>query len=449
MGENGAGKSTLMKILTGVYTKDNGEIYVDHQLVNYKNPKEAEKAGIVFIHQELNVLRELSIVDNLFIGKEITKNNGLLDKKLMIEKSKVAMQRLGLTLDPNTLIKDLSVGQQQMIEICKALMVDAKVIIMDEPTAALTLKEIKVLFEIIKTLKKQGVSLIYISHRMEEIFEICDSVTILRDGNYIATKKIAETNVDEVVKMMIGRELTEQFPKRKPQFGNTKLEVVNLGKDKLFQDISFQVKEGEILGISGLMGAGRTEIVKTIFGALKKDRGEIFIDSKPVKIHNPSQAMALGIAFISEDRKNEGLMVDKSIKENISLTNFEKIIKVNRLIDKAKEEQLAKESISNLQIRCTGSNHLCQDLSGGNQQKVVLSKWIQRSPKILILDEPTRGVDVGAKAEIYLEINKLAQNKVAIIMISSDLPEILGMSDRVMVIHEQEKIMTLATGGSL
>ena len=462
MGENGAGKSTLMKILTGVYTKDNGEIYVDHQLVNYKNPKEAEKAGIVFIHQELNVLRELSIVDNLFIGKEITKNNGLLDKKRMIEKSKVAMQRLGLTLDPNTLIKDLSVGQQQMIEICKALMVDAKVIIMDEPTAALTLKEIKVLFEIIKTLKKQGVSLIYISHRMEEIFEICDSVTILRDGNYIATKKIAETNVDEVVKMMIGRELTEQFPKRKPQFGNTKLEVVNLGKDKLFQDISFQVKEGEILGISGLMGAGRTEIVKTIFGALKKDRGEIFIDSKPVKIHNPSQAMALGIAFISEDRKNEGLMVDKSIKENISLTNFEKIIKVNRLIDKAKEEQLAKESISNLQIRCTGSNHLCQDLSGGNQQKVVLSKWIQRSPKILILDEPTRGVDVGAKAEIYLEINKLAQNKVAIIMISSDLPEILGMSDRVMVIHEgkiagflnredanQEKIMTLATGGSL
>jgi len=462
MGENGAGKSTLMKILTGVYTKDNGEIYVDHQLVNYKNPKEAEKAGIVFIHQELNVLRELSIVDNLFIGKEITKNNGLLDKKLMIEKSKVAMQRLGLTLDPNTLIKDLSVGQQQMIEICKALMVDAKVIIMDEPTAALTLKEIKVLFEIIKTLKKQGVSLIYISHRMEEIFEICDSVTILRDGNYIATKKIAETNVDEVVKMMIGRELTEQFPKRKPQFGNTKLEVVNLGKDKLFQDISFQVKEGEILGISGLMGAGRTEIVKTIFGALKKDRGEIFIDSKPVEIHNPSQAMALGIAFISEDRKNEGLMVDKSIKENISLTNFEKIIKVNRLIDKAKEEQLAKESISNLQIRCTGSNHLCQDLSGGNQQKVVLSKWIQRSPKILILDEPTRGVDVGAKAEIYLEINKLAQNKVAIIMISSDLPEILGMSDRVMVIHEgkiagflnredanQEKIMTLATGGSL
>ncbi len=461
MGENGAGKSTLMKILTGVYTKDKGTIKVDGVEVNYKNPQEAEAAGIVFIYQELNVMLDLTVEENLFMGKEITKRFGFCDRKAMQKKAKEVMDLMGIDIPVDETMDQLSVGQQQMVEICKALMADAKVIIMDEPTAALTQSETETLFEVIKSLRKKGVSIVYISHRMEEIFELCDRVTVLRDGSYIDTREISEVTMDDIVKMMIGREIGERFPTRDVKIGKTVLEVKNLTKKGVFHDVSFSLNAGEVLGVSGLMGAGRTEIMKAIFGYEPADSGEIFAYGKKVDIKNPLQAMETGIGFITEDRKLEGLMLGKSIRENISLTNPKKISH-NNVIAKGKENSLAQQGIRELKIRCSGPEHESENLSGGNQQKVVLAKWIYTDPWILILDEPTRGVDIGAKKEIYNIINKLTAEGVAIIMVSSELPEILGMSDRIMVVREgevrgildaakadQEKIMTLATGGTI
>lgn len=461
MGENGAGKSTLMKILTGVYTKDSGKVIVDGEEVSYKTPQEAEKAGIVFIYQEINALFDLTVEENMFMGKEITKKFGVCDKKAMREKAKEVMDKVGVSIPVDAVMSDLSVGQQQMIEICKALMVDAKVIIMDEPTAALTESETEGLFKVINQLRKKGVSIVYISHRMEEIFALCDRITILRDGQYIDTKEIKDLTMDDVVQMMIGREIGERFPKRTSKIGDVVLKVEGLTSGKLFHDVDFEVRAGEVLGVAGLMGAGRTEIMQAIFGNLKKDSGKIYIDGEEVSIKNPRHAIKAGIGFVTEDRKTEGLLLEKSIAENIEIANLGKVSK-GGVLRKEKQDEIVKKGIDEFRVKCFGPWHECNNLSGGNQQKVVLAKWVYTDPKILILDEPTRGVDIGAKKEIYDVINELAAKGVAVIMVSSELPEVLGMSDRIMVIREgevrgiidgkeadQAKIMTLATGGSL
>ena len=462
MGENGAGKSTLMKILTGVYTRDAGTVIVDGKEVEYHNPQEAEKAGIVFIYQELNVMFDLTVEENLFMGKEITNGFGICDKKAMRKKAKEVLDMMGVDINPAAVMSELSVGQQQMIEICKALMVDAKVIIMDEPTAALTQSETDALFKVIHSLRKKGVSMVYISHRMEEIFELCDRITVLRDGSYIGTEEIKDIDMNDIVKMMIGREIGERFPARDVKLGQEVLKVEKLTSPGVFHDISFSVRAGEVLGVSGLMGAGRTEIMQAIFGNLPLESGKIYIDGKETVIKNPEAAMKAGIGFITEDRKTEGLMLEKSIEENISLANLGKVSGKNHVLSSSAEDALVKKGIEEFHIRCFGPSHECGNLSGGNQQKVVLAKWIYTEPKILILDEPTRGVDIGAKKEIYSVINEMAAKGVAIIMVSSELPEVLGMSDRVMVVREgevrgiigkeeanQENVMTLATGGTI
>ena len=461
MGENGAGKSTLMKILTGVYTRDAGTVLVDGQEVCYKNPQEAERAGIVFIHQELNVLFDLTVEENMFLGKEIKKGFGVCDKKAMRQEVKKILDRLGVEIDPGQRMNELSVGQQQMIEIAKALMVDAQVIIMDEPTAALTQSETTVLFQVVNSLREKGVSIVYISHRMEEIFELCDRITVLRDGSYIGTKEIKKTDMNDVVKMMIGREIGERYPVRDVKIGDVAFEVKGLTCPGVFQNVSFQVHAGEVLGVSGLMGAGRTEIMQAIFGNMPHVSGEIYLNGKQIVNRNPQEAMKNGIGVITEDRKVEGLMLEESIMKNISIANLGRISSYG-VLKKESEDGLVKRGIEELHIKCFGPQHECNNLSGGNQQKVVFAKWIYTEPKILILDEPTRGVDIGAKKEIYSIINDLAEKGVAIIMVSSELPEVLGMSDRVMVVHEgrvtgmlmkeeanQENIMILATGGEL
>ena len=461
MGENGAGKSTLMKILTGVYTKDAGQVIVDGKEVCYNNPQEAEKAGIVFIHQELNVLFDLTVEENMFLGKEIKKVFGICDRKAMRKRVQEILDMLGVDIDPTQRMDELSIGQQQMIEIAKALMVDAKVLIMDEPTAALTQSETEVLFKVVNSLRKKGVSIVYISHRMEEIFELCDRITILRDGTYIDTKRIADIDMNDIVKMMIGREIGERYPVRNSKIGDVAFEVKNLNCPGAFENVSFEVRAGEVLGVSGLMGAGRTEIMQAIFGNMPNVTGQLFLDGKEIKNKNPQQAIQNGIGFITEDRKVEGLMLEESIMKNISLANLGRISN-GGVINKKKEQELVNKGIEELRIRCFGPQHECNNLSGGNQQKVIFAKWIYTNPKVLILDEPTRGVDIGAKKEIYNIINELAAKGVAIIMVSSELPEVLGMSDRVMVVREgevrgilnkeeanQESIMTLATGGEL
>lgn len=470
VGENGAGKSTLMKILTGVHKRDSGEVLVDGSPVDFSHPKEAEAAGIVFIYQEINAMPDLTVMENMFIGREIHKRFGILDETEMERQTKDVLQRLGVHIPVKQAMGDLSIGQQQMVEIAKALLVNAKVIILDEPTAAMTLEETKTLFCILKELKEKGVSSIYISHRMEEIFEICDRVTVLRDGQFIGTKRIDETDMNSLIKMMIGREIGERFPVRNCSIGETVLQVEGLTCGGTFQDVSFSVRAGEVLGVSGLMGAGRTEIMQSIFGYRPHDSGKILISGKEVSIRSTEQAKDLGIGFITEDRKTEGLMLEDSIQTNIGLPNLERISR-HGVLDAKKDDEMVQRAIRDLSIRCFGPAEACENLSGGNQQKVVFGKWIFIDPKILILDEPTRGVDVGAKKEIYTVINRLAEQGVAIVMVSSELPEILGMSDRVMVIHEgrvagfldhpskegspdgrkatQENIMILATGGKL
>ncbi|MGP4069088.1 sugar ABC transporter ATP-binding protein [Halobacillus sp. B29] len=461
MGENGAGKSTLVKILTGIHARDGGSIQVNGEDISFSNPKEAEKQGIVVIHQELNIIPHLTVAQNMFLGKEITwRNTGILQKKQMHKQTLENLKRLGVTsIDPNENAGDLSVGKQQMIEIARAISTNAKMIIMDEPTAALTDREIESLFEVIDSLKKQGVSIVYISHRMEEIFRICDRITVLRDGEYIGTEEASNTSFEAIVKMMVGRELGERFPTRDEVNGEVIFQVEHLARSKWFNDVSFDVRAGEILGVAGLMGAGRTEIMETIFGAVKKNKGSIYLNGEPLTVKHPSDAIKAGIGFITEDRKDEGLVLNLSIRENIALSNM-KAISNKGWINSTKENDLIDDLMKRLHVRTTGREQEVKSLSGGNQQKVVIAKWLGIQPKVLILDEPTRGVDVGAKKEIYHIMNELTEQGVAIIMVSSELPEVLGISDRIMVIHEgnvskifnrgeatQEKIMQAATGG--
>ncbi|MEH6943346.1 sugar ABC transporter ATP-binding protein [Bacillus sp. JJ722] len=459
MGENGAGKSTMMNVLTGLHKRDQGTIEINGVEKYFSNPKEAEKNGIAFIHQELHVWPEMTVLENLFIGKELKSKFGLLKTKEMKALAEEQFKKLSVTISLDQLAGKCSVGEQQMIEIAKALMTNAEVIIMDEPTAALTEREIVKLFEVINSLKSKGVSIVYISHRMEEIFSICDRITVMRDGKTVDTKPIPETNFDEVVKKMVGRELKDRFPNRDVKIGDTVLEVKGLAQTGKFEDVNFSVRSGEVIGFSGLMGAGRTEIMRTIFGLDRKSAGEIYINGKQVNIKSPSQAVNLGIGFITEDRKDEGLVLDFSIRENMALPNL-KSFAPKVIIDQKTENDFVNLLIKRLSIKTQSAETKAGNLSGGNQQKIVIAKWIGIGPKVLILDEPTRGVDVGAKREIYQLMNELTERGVAIIMVSSELPEILGMSDRILVVHEgriagelmkadatQEKIMTLATGG--
>ncbi len=459
MGENGAGKSTLMNILTGLHKKDSGTIVIDGQERVFDNPKEAEENGVAFIHQELNIWPELTVLENLFINKEPVTSFGLIHTKKMKAIANEQFKKLAISIPLQQEAGKCSVGQQQMIEIAKALMTDAKVIIMDEPTAALTEREIQTLFQVIRSLKKSGVSIVYISHRMEEIFTICDSITVMRDGKTVDTKPIPETSFDEVVRKMVGRELTDRFPERSPKLGETMLEVKDLSRKGVFENVSFSVRSGEIVGVSGLMGAGRTEIMRTIFGLDGKYTGDILLNGKQVVIKSPHQAVQLGLGFITEDRKEEGLVLDFSLKDNIALPSLYSFAPKG-LINEKSEEDFVELLIKRLTIKTESAKTSAKNLSGGNQQKVVIAKWIGIGPKVLILDEPTRGVDVGAKREIYQLMNELTDRGVAIIMVSSELPEVLGMSDRILVFREghmtgevskeeatQEKIMTLATGG--
>ncbi|CAH2214222.1 ribose ABC transporter ATP-binding protein RbsA [Tepidibacter aestuarii] len=457
LGENGAGKSTLMKILSGVYKKNDGEMYYEGQKIELRGPKDAQEKGIAIIHQELNLIPQLTIGENIFLGREPLNSFGKIDWTKLYKDAEVLLKKLRVDKSPKELLGNLSLGQQQMVEIAKALSLNARIIIMDEPTDALTDKETVSLFKVINELKNEDKAIVYISHRLKEIFEICDDITVLRDGKYIGEEKVSNLDEDKIIEMMVGRKLTEQFPKVHASTGETVLKVRNLS-NQYVKDINFEVKKGEILGISGLMGAGRTELAKTLYGAISKDAGDIFINGKKVSINSPKEGLKEGIAYVCEDRKSEGLILGLSVKENMTISSLDKISTLVR-IDKTKEGSDVKDYINKMSIKTPSIDQIIKNLSGGNQQKVAIAKAIMTQPEVLILDEPTRGVDVGAKKEIYDLINILKKQGKAIIMISSEMPEILGMSDRILVLHEgkitgefsmndatQEKIMKSAVG---
>ena len=436
MGENGAGKSTLMKILTGIYSKDSGEIQYMGQEVCFKGPAESEEAGISIVHHELNMMNDLTVAQNLFIGRE-EMNGFLIDDKKMNEKARELFKVLKIDINPAEKIGNLTVGKQQMVEIAKAISSKAKVIIFDEPTAALTDSEIEELFKVIRDLKKQGTGMVYISHRMDEINVISDRVIVMRDGEYVGTLITKECSKDDIIKLMVGRAIFGE-PKTASNVAKDApvvLKCENLNRGKAVKDVSFELRKGEILGFSGLMGAGRTEVARLIFGADKKDSGKIFINGKEVTINTPEDAVAHGIGYLSEDRKRYGLIVDKSVEENTVISSLNDFVK-GIFIDKAKSKEVSKKYVESLKTKTPSVSQLVKKLSGGNQQKVVIAKWLVRNSDILIFDEPTRGIDVGAKSEIYALMERLAKEGKSIIMISSELPEVLRMSDRVIVMCE-------------
>lgn len=460
VGENGAGKSTLMNILSGVLSKDKGEILIDGKEVDISDTNVAKKYGISFIHQELSDWPELTVMDNIFMNNEI-KNGIFLDKAKMRKKCIELLERFDLDINPKTKVSELSVGQRQMMEIAKANLNKVNVLILDEPTSALTNNEIDKLFKLIKRLRDKNVSMIYISHRMEEIFSLTNKITVMRDGKSVSVMDTNKTDEREVVSYMVGRDIGDFYPEMDAEISDVKIELKNFNREGFFKDINIEAKKGEVLGISGLMGAGRTEIMRSVFGLDPKDSGEVFIDGKKIEIKNPADAIKNKIGFVTENRQEEGLILDESIRENISLLNFDKFSK-NSFIDKAKEKNLSDNLVDSFKVKTQSSESKISDLSGGNQQKVVFTKWYAIGPEILILDEPTKGVDVGAKREIYDLIKDLTKKAVSIILISSDLPELISLSNRIYVIHEgkiqgellkkdasQEKIMTLATGGRL
>src|SRR5436190_12657806 len=457
LGENGAGKSTLMKILSGAYQKSAGQIIFDGQDVEIKNPKHAQTLGISTIYQEFNLIPHLSAGENIFLGRE-PRRFGLIDQGAIFQESTRALNGLGVTLDPRQLIKKLKVAEQQMVEVAKALSLDARILIMDEPTAALTEHEIKELFATIRSLRDKGVSIVYISHRMEELFEIGDRVTILRDGRTVGTYDVREMSKSELIRLMVNRELTELFPKERAELGPEILRVEGLTTEGGLTDITFSLRKGEVLGIAGLLGAGRTELARAIFGLDKIVSGTISINGSPQRIGSPRAAINSGIGFLTEDRKSQGLVLPLSVKENLCLASVDKFSSWG-LMDAREEQEAAHRYIKDLRIKTPSPDQKVVYLSGGNQQKVVLSKWLCCKSEVFIFDEPTRGVDVGAKAEIYQLMNRLTASGVAIIMISSEMLEVLGMSDRVMVMrggriagefsdgeYTQERILQCALG---
>ena len=436
MGENGAGKSTLMKILTGIYSKDEGTVTFEGKEVEYKSVSESEEAGIAIVHQELNMMNDLTVAQNLFIGKE-RKKGIFIDDAKMAEDAKELFKKLNVDINPNVKIGNLTVGKQQMVEIAKAISTNAKVIVFDEPTAALTDSEIEELFKVINDLRAKGTGIIYISHRMDEINVISDKVIVMRDGEYVGTLVTKECTKDDIIKMMVGRTVFME-PKTKSDVAadaEVVLRCENLNRGKHVRDVSFDLRKGEILGFSGLMGAGRTEVARLIFGADKLDDGKIYISGKEVKINSPKDAVEAGIGYLSEDRKRFGLIVDKSVEENTVIASLNNFIK-GVFIDNTKTKNVSEKYVSELKTKTPSVSQLVKKLSGGNQQKVVIAKWLVRNCDILIFDEPTRGIDVGAKSEIYALMEELAKAGKSIIMISSELPEVLRMSDRVIVMCE-------------
>ncbi|HIF9328424.1 TPA: ribose ABC transporter ATP-binding protein RbsA [Photobacterium damselae] len=457
MGENGAGKSTLMKVLTGIYSKDAGEVRYQGAPVHFHGPRHSQEAGISIIHQELNLIPELTIAENIFLGREKTNAFGGIKWAEMYRKADALLKRLNVKHSSRQLLGELSLGEQQMVEIAKALSFKSQVIIMDEPTDALTDTETESLFNVINELRSEGCGIVYISHRLKEIFEICDDITVLRDGKFIGECRVADTDEDGLIEMMVGRRLDEQYPRIAVKHGTTCLEVKNLTGSGI-NDVSFTLDRGEILGISGLMGAGRTELMKVIYGALTRESGDVILDGKIINPISPQDGLANGIAYISEDRKGDGLILGLSVKENMSICALEQLSNGIK-IDQQQEIIAVEDFIRLFNIKTPTRDQIIGNLSGGNQQKVAIAKGLMTKPKVLILDEPTRGVDVGAKKEIYQLINQFKADGMSIILVSSEMPEVLGMSDRILVMHEgrisgeftpeeanQEKLLACAVG---
>jgi ABC-type sugar transport system ATPase subunit len=459
LGENGAGKSTLIKVLGGAHTPDAGSLHINGVQRPLRNPVEARRAGIAVIYQEFNLVPTLTAAENLFLGQEHARA-GWIDRGQEARTASELFRRIGMNIDPATQCRDLSVAHQQGVEIARALGTDARIVVMDEPTAALTSQEVEKLFVVIRDLKKQGLGIIYVSHRLEEIFTIADRVTVLRDGQHVGTKPIGEMDRDQLIEMMVGRRLEQEFPKRTCTIGEPRLVVKNLNRPPHVRDVSMVVRRGEVLALTGLIGSGRTETARLIFGADRRDSGAIELDGKTLSIREPEDAIAAGIALLTEDRKAQGLVLGHSVRDNFALPNLSSWSRFG-WVDRRTERSAFGRFVERLRIRLTRQDQPAETLSGGNQQKVLLARWLQRNCDVVIFDEPTRGIDVAAKVEIYQLINELAAEGKAILMISSELLEVLGMADRILVMREgrlmgeitdvahatQEQIMTLAVGG--
>lgn len=457
LGENGAGKSTLMKILSGVYTRDSGSMEIFGKEYGDLTPKQAQEVGVAIIHQELNMCRHLTVAENMFLGRE--KMHGItLDNAAMEAEAKAILDELKIAIDPSQTVGDLPVSKQQMVEIAKALSTNARVLIMDEPTSALTAKEIEDLFRIIKKLKDDGCGIVYISHRLEELSVIVDRVTIMRDGQYITSGNFTDFTMDQIITNMVGREIKEKFPRVECTKGKKVFEVKNLNAGHMVRDISFSLYEGEIVGFAGLMGAGRTETTRAIFGVDPKESGSIFLDGKELKITCPMDAIKAGIVLAPEDRKKDGLCTKLSIRDNLALPNLDIICNKAGVINSKVEDELCDKAVKNLRIKTPNIEVNADSLSGGNQQKVVVGKWLARNSRVVIFDEPTRGIDVGAKVEIYNLMNELKKQGIAVMFVSSEMPEVMGIADRIIVMCDgritgelsaketsQNEILTMAT----
>ena len=457
LGENGAGKSTLMKILSGVYTRDAGTVEIFGKEYGDLTPKQAQEIGVAIIHQELNMCRHLSVAENMFLGREECQGLVLANRRMEQEAQRV-LDELKIDIDPRQVVGDLPVSKQQMVEIAKALSTKARILIMDEPTSALTSKEIDELFRIIRQLKENGYGIIYISHRLEELQHIVDRVTIMRDGQYITSMNFKDATMDEIISHMVGREIKEKFPRVTCQKGEKVFEVKNLNAGRMVRDVSFELYEGEIVGFAGLMGAGRTETTRAIFGVDPKESGELILDGKPVVIHKPQDAIRAGIVLAPEDRKKDGLCTKLSIRHNIALPNLDLLCGPLGVVSRQKEDAMCRQAVEDLKIKTPGVDIDAGNLSGGNQQKVVVGKWLARNSRVVIFDEPTRGIDVAAKVEIYNLMNQLKEQGIAVMFVSSEMPEVMGIADRIIVMCDgritgevmarettQNEILTLAT----
>ncbi len=457
LGENGAGKSTLMKILSGVYTRDAGRVEIFGQEQGDLTPRQAQALGVAIIHQELNMCRHLSVAENIFLGREKTRL-GTLSNREMENEARRILSELKIDLDPRKVVGELPVSKQQMVEIAKALSTNARVLIMDEPTSSLTSREINDLFRIIRELKAKGCGVVYISHRLEELKYIVDRVTIMRDGQFVTQVDFKDTTMGEIITAMVGREIKEKFPRVTCERGKRVFEVKNLNAGRMVRDVSFTLHEGEIVGFAGLMGAGRTETTRAIFGADARESGEILLDGKPVRIHGVKDAIRAGIVLAPEDRKKDGLCTKLSIRQNIALPNLDMLCDKAGVVRGKREAEMCRQAVGNLKIKTPSVDKDVATLSGGNQQKVVVAKWLARNSRVVMFDEPTRGIDVAAKVEIYHLMNKLKQQGIAVMFVSSEMPEIMGIADRIIVMCDgritgemtaaeatQENILTLAT----
>ena len=435
-GENGAGKSTLIKILSGIHTMDSGTVIYENSEVVFRNPRHAQEIGIATVHQELNLASALTVGENVFMGRLPHRKGSIVDWQRLYADTNAVFERLGVKIDPKAIVGSLGIAKRQFVEIAKALSQGARLVIMDEPTSSLSLNETQNLFDVIQTLKNSGITLIYISHKLKEIFEIADSVTVLRDGEFIATKDVTDCTEQNLVELMVGRKITTLFPKTEVKLGDPVFRVENLSRANEFHDISLTLRKGEILGISGLVGAGRTELAKCLFGITRPDSGRIFVEGKECVMQSAMDAMKAGICLVPENRKDQGLVLKMSVQHNVSLATLPKFKSHLGFVDRGKETASVKDVVSQLQIKTPSIEQLVGNLSGGNQQKVVFAKEVLANPRILILDEPTRGVDVGAKTEIHRLIGKFVQNGGAVVLISSELPEVMGISDRIMVMSK-------------